>query len=59
MLYSIINLEELENLNDLVSLQIQVREVRSQDRLGKQNFQEKTKNYLNQLRIQLKKPLKT
>ena len=38
MLYSIKNREVLENLNELVSLQNQVQEVRLQDKLGKQNF---------------------
>ena len=33
------NLEELEKLNGLVSLQDQVEEVRLQDKLGEQNFQ--------------------
>ena len=36
MLYSIKNKEELEKLNELVSLQNQVQEVRLQDTLGKQ-----------------------
>ena len=40
MLYSIKTSEDLENLNELVSLQNQVREVRLQDKLGKQNFHE-------------------
>ena len=38
MLYSIKNREDLENLNELVSLQDQVKVVRLQDKLGKQNF---------------------
>ena len=46
MLYSIKNLEELENLNDLVSLQNQVHEIRSQDNLGEQLFHENTKKLL-------------
>ena len=58
MLYSIKNLGDLENLNKLVSLQDHVQQVRSQDKLGKQNFQEKTKKILNPFLIQLKKPLK-
>ena len=40
MLYSIKNSEDLENLNELVSLKDQVKEVRLQDKLGKQNFHE-------------------
>ena len=40
MLYSIKDGEDLENLNELVSLQDQVKTVRLQDKLGKQNFHE-------------------
>ena len=40
MLYSIKDREDLENLNELVSLQSQVKAVRLQDKLGKQNFHE-------------------
>ena len=43
MLYSIKNREDLENLNELVSLQDQVKTVRLQDKLGKQNFHEDMK----------------
>ena len=35
--------EDLENLNELVSLQNQVQEFWLQDKLGKQNFDENTK----------------
>ena len=38
MLYWYKNREDLENLNQLVSLQNQVDELRLQFRLGKQNF---------------------
>ena len=38
MLYSIKDREALENLEELVSLQDQVKVVKSQDKLGKQNF---------------------
>ena len=40
MLYPIGNLEELEKINELVSLQNQVNETRLQDKLGEQNLQE-------------------
>ena len=40
MLYSIKDREDLENLNELLSLQDQVKVVRLQDKLGKQNFHE-------------------
>ena len=43
MLYSIKNREDLENLNDLVSLQDQVKVVKLQDKLGEQNFHEDMK----------------
>ena len=43
MLYSIKNIEELEKLNELASLQNQVKVVRLQDKLGKQNFHEDMK----------------
>ena len=38
MLYSIKNREDLEKLNELTSLQNQVKTVRLQEKLGKQNF---------------------
>ena len=44
MLYSIKDGEDLENLEELVSLESQVKAVRTQDKLGKQNFQEDMKN---------------
>ena len=40
MLYSIKNREDLENLEEFVSLEIQVKTVRLLDKLGKQNFHE-------------------
>ena len=43
MLYSIKDREDLENLNELVSLQDQVKTVRLQDKLGKHNFHEDMK----------------
>ena len=43
MLYAIKNVDDLENLNELVSLEGQVEAVRLQDRLGKQNFHEDIK----------------
>ena len=43
MLYAIKNREDLENLNKLASLQNQVKTVRLQDKLGKQNFHEDMK----------------
>ena len=43
MLYSIKDREDLENLNELFSLQDQVKFVKLQDKLGKQNFHEDMK----------------
>ena len=43
MLYSIKDREDLEKLNELVSLENQVKVVRLQDNLGKQNFHEDMK----------------
>ena len=43
MLYSIKDREDLENLNELASLQDQVKAIRLQDKLGKQNFHEDMK----------------
>ena len=43
MLYSIKDREGLENLEELVSLQDQVKVVKLQDKLGKQNFYEDMK----------------
>ena len=43
MLYSIKDREHLENLEELVSLQDQVKVVRLQDKFGKQNFQKDMK----------------
>ena len=38
MLYAIKNREDLENLEELASLENQVKVVKFQDKLGKQNF---------------------
>ena len=46
MLYSIKDREDLENLNELASLQDQVKTARLQDKLGKQNFHEVMKKVL-------------
>ena len=43
MLYSIKDREDLENLEELVALENQVKVVRLQDKLGKQNFHEDMK----------------
>ena len=43
MLYSIKNIEDLKDVNELVMLQDQVKAVKLQDKLGKQNFHEDMK----------------
>ena len=43
MFYSIKDREDLEDINELVSLQDQVKAVRLQDKLGKQKFHEDMK----------------
>ena len=58
MLYTIKDYNELEKINELDSLQTQVKSLGLQDKLGKQNCQEDMRKYLNQLLIQLKMPLK-
>ena len=58
MLYSIKDREDLKILEELVSLENQVKVVKLQDKLGKQNFHESLKNVLklllNHLKILLK-----
>ena len=46
MLYPIKNIEDLKDLRDLVSLKDQVKAVRLQDKLGKQNFHEDMKKVI-------------
>ena len=46
MLYSIKNEEDSENINELISLQNQVKEVLLKDRLGKQNFHDYVKRHI-------------
>ena len=46
MLFPINNREDLQILNELVSLQNQVNEVRLQDRLGEQNYHEDSKKII-------------
>ena len=54
MLYSLEDREDLENLNELVSLQNQVKVVRLQDKLGKQNFHEDMKKVFEPVTKSLK-----
>ena len=54
-MYSINNREELEDSNELVSLQSQVKAVRLQDELGKQNFHEDMKKIIEPITRSLEK----
>ena len=58
MLYSIKDREDLKNLEELVSLENQVKVVKLQDKLGKQNFHEDTKKVFEPITKSLKTPLK-
>ena len=55
MLYSIKDREDLEKLEELVSLQSQVKAVRLQDKLGKQNFHEDMKKVFEPVTKSLEK----
>ena len=54
-MYLIGNVEDAKDLNELVSLQNQVHEVRLQDRLGKQNFHEDMKKIFEPVTKSLEK----
>ena len=58
MMFPIKNREHLEKLNELVSLQEQVKIIRLQDKLGKQNFHEDLKKVFEPVTKSLEKPLK-
>ena len=55
MLYPSWNIEDLQNLNEAVSLQNQLKVVRLQDKLGKQNFHEDMTKVFETLTDTLKK----
>ena len=55
MMFPIRNLEDLQNLNEAVSLQNQVKVVRLQDKLGEQNFHEDMTKVFGPLTDTLKK----
>ena len=55
MMFPIRNIEDLQNLNEVVSLQNQVKVVRLQDKLGKQNFHEDMTKVFEPLTDKLKK----
>ena len=52
------NCDDLDKLEELASLQSQEKELRLQDKLGKQNFHEKLKNFFYELLIQSIRQLK-
>ena len=55
MMFPIRNVEDLQNLNEAISLQNQVKVVRLQDKLGKQNFHENMEEVFEPLTDTLKK----
>ena len=55
MLYANKNVDDLENLNKLVSLKSQVKAVRLQDKLGKQNFHKDMKKVFEPITKTLEK----
>ena len=55
MMFPIRNVEDLQNLNEAISLQNQVKVVRLQDKLGKQNFHEDMTKVFEPLTDTLKK----
>ena len=54
MLYSIKNEEDLEKLNEAISLQNQVKEVRLQNKLGEQNYHENTNKFFKPMTDEIK-----
>ena len=54
MLYLIKNGDDLEKLNELVSLQNQIGELRLQDKIGKENLHEHMKKVFEPVTISIK-----
>ena len=54
MMFPIKDREDLEKLNELISLKNQVNEVRSQDRLGEQNYHEDAEKLFKQMTDEIK-----
>ena len=54
MLYSIKNVEDIEKLNEAISLQKQVQEVRLQNKLGDQNYHENINKFFKPMTDELK-----
>ena len=55
MLLSIINIEDLKDLNEIVTLQDQVKEVRLKDKLGEQSSHQKSENLFESVTETLEK----
>ena len=55
MLFPIRNIEDLQNLNDAVSLQKQVQQVRLQNKLGDQNYHENINKFFKPMTDEIKK----
>ena len=54
MLYSIKNIEDLEKLNEAISLQKQVQEIRLQNKLGDQNYHEGMNKFFKPMTDEIK-----
>ena len=54
MLFPIKDTEDLQNLNELISLKNQVQEVRLQDKLGEQNYHEDSKKLFKPMTDEIK-----
>ena len=54
MLYSIKNVEDLEKLDEAISLQKQVQEIRLQNKLGDQNYHEDIKKFFKLMTDEIK-----
>ena len=59
MLYSIKNIEDLKDLNELVTLQDQVKAVKLQDKLGEQNYHQKSEKLFEPMTKSIKEVTKT
>ena len=57
MLYSIKNVEDLEKLNEAISLQKQVQEIRLQNKLGDENYHEDIKNFFKPMTDEITKSI--
>ena len=58
MMFPVRNVEDLQKLNEAISLQKQVQEVTLQDKLGEQNYHEVAKKFFKPMAAVIKKLLK-